>query len=136
MRKLFSLGIAFMSFRLFAACSGEPQMSDAIAPDTRVFETVKSVITSYGALDTISDWTFKSDDKEGTFESGWYRTHKGEVRLQIHGVVWGESYRISVYHNTGWIFTNCDRTDTSRRLERSLQQQIDAKLGRIKTVKT
>ena len=133
MKALIFLGVFMMSFRAFASdCSGEPFLENAPPAMPAVVEAVKTVLASFKERDkTISGWSLVFNEEQGTFETSWFNRHKGEIRLKIYAVVWGKFYRISVYHNTSWIFNNCDRTIHSRAMERKLQEQIKLVLGSV-----
>ena len=55
--------------------------------------------TSHGVL--ISDWTVTKDIVHGVIQTGWFRTHKGEVTLKAIVKVWGPYYRVDVWHKAG-----------------------------------
>ncbi len=51
------------------------------------------------------------DQEKGTIETNWFPEHKGEIRLKVQIVVWGDSYRVDVWQKAGWLFPAIEKTD-------------------------
>jgi hypothetical protein len=101
------------------------------------------------AIEAISDyqktlqWSenliIRPDAENGVIDTSWYPVHKGEVSEKIQVFVWGENYRIDVWHRAGWSFWYSPsgwskfnvpyKTEITRMKEFQLQETIEAGLS-------
>lgn len=102
-----------------------PKWIHNLSPDPELFEVVKRGLEKYSKnRETISEFTLNPDPNTGFVETGWYRDHKGEIRLKAQVFVWGKNYRIDVWQRiqfTGEVA----KTEWSRMSEKEIQNAIE-----------
>jgi len=108
---------------------GETFLTDFARPDAHVFQAARLGLEQYRDTRQFkSEWFIQIDEQKGVIETNWFPEHKGEVKLKIQIVVWGDSFRVDAWQKVGWIFPSIEKTDWSRRTERHVQDTIKKRL--------
>lgn len=108
---------------------GEAFLSDLTRPDVRVLRAAQLGLEKYRDTRQHKDkWIIQVDEQKGVIETNWFPEHKGEVKLKVQIVVWGDSFRVDAWQRIGWLFTSVKKTDWSRRTERHIQDSIKGQL--------
>ncbi|MCI0371999.1 MAG: hypothetical protein L0214_11635 [candidate division NC10 bacterium] len=133
MRSLTWLGFLFLVCSATAARAdsdiGDAFVSGLPKPDARVLKAAKLGLERYRESRPYKkEWVIEIDEQKGVIETNWFPEHKGEVQLKVQVVVWGESFRVDVWQKVGWLVSSIEKTDWSRRTERSIQDTIKTQL--------
>ena len=107
----------------------EPEMAayramDASRADPLTLQAIHEGLEKLRTHPNITDWTINIDEENGIFETGWFRTHKGEIRLKAQVKVWGANFRVDVWQNVGYFFPDIRKTFSSIKREQALQEFI------------
>lgn len=107
----------------------EAFLSEFPPPSARVLKAAKLGLEKYRDTRQFkNEWLIHIDEQKGVIETNWFPEHKGEVRLKVQIVVWGDSFRVDVWQKMGWLFSSIEKTDGSRRTERHIQDTIKTQL--------
>jgi hypothetical protein len=107
----------------------EPFLSEFSPPDTRILEAARRGLEEYrDARRYKKEWLIAVNQQRGTIETNWFPEHKGEIRLKVQIVVWGNSFRVDVWQKVGWLYSSIEKTEWSRRTERHIQDVINAQI--------
>jgi hypothetical protein len=108
----------------------DPFLTEFAPPDAHVLRTARAELERYRDTSRFKDeWSIRIDEQKGVIETNWFPEHKGEVKLKIQIVVWGDSFRVDVWQKVGWVFPSVEKTDRSRRTERHVQDLIRKRLA-------
>jgi hypothetical protein len=97
---------------------------DTSRADPLTLQAIHAGLENLRTQPNTTDWTINFDEEKGIFETGWFRTHKGEIRLKAQVKVWGPNFRVDVWQNVGYFFPDIRKTFSSIRHEQALQEFI------------
>jgi hypothetical protein len=126
----FFMGFAFGRF---VSLNGEPPSPDTPRwignrdPDPLLFNAVRVGLVNWRSSKAnvlLADWSIHEDPGKGLIETGWFRTHKGEVELKCQIVTWGQLYRVDVWQKFFWTGA-LYKTWWSRVTEKEIQEEIE-----------
>jgi hypothetical protein len=128
------LGALFLLLSVMGARAGtdvdDAFLSEFALPDARVLRAARLGLEQYRDTRQFkSEWSIQVDEQKGVVETNWFPEHKGEVKLKIQIVVWGDSFRVDTWQKVGWVFPSVEKTDRSRRTERHVQDAIRKQLA-------
>ena len=105
-------------------------LGDFPRPDARVLRAARLGLEHYRDTRPFkSEWSIQTDEQKGVIETNWFPEHKGEVKLKIQIVVWGDSFRVDAWQKVGWFLPSVEKTDWCRRTERHIQDAIKKQLS-------
>ena len=104
-------------------------LKEAPAPYKKLFSIIRDVMINYKKnmeKQGINNCALEIDSVNGAIETNWHPVHKGEQTRKIQVYVWGNLYRVDVWHRPKLRLSNKARKDYMSRLtEMQLQQEIE-----------
>ncbi len=104
-------------------------LKEAPRPEKSLFSTVTIIIEELEKeMQQIGSTSFtKTIDKDkGIIETNWYPVHKGEVSEKVQIFVWGNIYRVDVWHKSRiGIWRTPKKGYKARLVEMNLQSKIE-----------
>jgi hypothetical protein len=99
--------------------------------DPQIFNIALKAVADYQSnLQWGENLKIESDAEDGFIETNWYPVHKGEVSEKVQIFVWGDNYRVDVWHgSSNSKFRVPYRGDHASAREIRIQEAIEAGLS-------
>ena len=94
-----------------------------VTVNRQVLIAVRDIIADIEKEPNVTCFKYTVVPYEGKIETGWFRTHKGEVQLKVICTVSGDNYKLNVLQK-GLIF-EYDDTQWAKTYKKKLQRKID-----------
>ena len=123
------IGIRFMA----GSVPGDVSLVSLVPPqkaDASVFEAAEKVVKNYcSGLHGVEKIRIRADAGSGVVETDWYPVRKGEVGEKVQALVWGDHFRVEVWHRAGRGRMKAPfKSEISRVVERRLQENLEEAL--------
>ncbi len=105
------------------------RLYEAPKPDVRIMRAVSAVMREYmDKLDSKNQCVLEVDT-DGILDTNWHPVQQGTIKRKIQIYVWGDSYRVDVWHKPTFGPFRGSKDYQSRLMEMNLQFAIEKKLA-------
>ena len=127
MFRLYRATLCVVLLSMMACVNVQPvYLKEASKPDMKVFSAAKQMMERYkDQLQSKDGCLLIVDMNNGVLETDWHPVHKGEIERKIQIFVWGEIYRVDVWHKSYWDPFKIPKKDYMARLE---EMQLQSKI--------